>query len=205
MSLADSVFQAYTMARTFYKHAVKSNNKDYLPGADETKRANRAHKLWLRATIKPFTIRGMHLTPRAAGLLLRAEQLGAGNCYEMCCVAGSFLDELHVTARWLVGLTGPADHVFLVVGYLPQVSPTAAAMCAAVPDNLESYVLDVWAGICCHTRAYPAEFRAKMAYWSSKQKIVKIRGIWTLPGDHYVNTAMNRWPLIIHPDRTVPI
>jgi hypothetical protein len=112
----------------------------------------------------------------------------------MTCVALSYAADFAAsrTPLWLVHLAQPADHHFMMIGPRPHhpagVPPkiTDLSYLMALPpwDPQATYVVDVWAGICCHASEYEMRFRAQMQKWSGQLKFV-----WHFDAEGWVDPA----------------
>jgi hypothetical protein len=196
---------AFIQARRWYKGATKSGNKLYFQPAEDDATplpegwAERSRRRGLgRGVADPFIgmVRGLHpnrFDDRVAyGVSLRANEVRSGNCSEMSSVALSFAARLTRADAplWFVGLERPADHAFMMVGTVPPVpegSPGPVVsdlthMTAGTTNHIDGlYVVDVWAGICCHASEYASRFSQQMHEWSGQGKRVSFHDAWVNP------------------------
>ena len=82
------------------------------------------------------------------------------------------------------------DHVFLVAGQLPPVFRQAPynqlRYLSSIGASVDSWVVDVWGGICCRTSMYSLEFWHKTLQWGGEGKLIYLRGRWLNPASwHY--------------------
>jgi len=214
MNIHDTSHTVYEGARTFFAQTVKSDNKRYgsYSGVDPVKIQRRQANRSMASTLLT-TAWNQHMvgkTPLQYGMWIHSQGTGAaGNCTEMSCLALYYFAFAQQNSPGLgfpvrmVGVPNPGDHVFLIAGDLPtsiigemyyQVRSTVSLfmLCNSVAPNAESYAVDVWAGIFCHTRRYPQEFLRKMAKWSSRGKEVRWAADWEDPGvDSYTDSFVN--------------
>jgi hypothetical protein len=157
---------AYEQTRNFYSSGVRSSNvvpeqgvADQATVADYTARMARAGGLPdLRDLPDQTTI--------AMGILLRQSNNTFGNCSHMASVAAASLWEHYSSVPVTrVSLPDAIDHTFLMVGATPPPPPGSLNSLRNCPPNAQSYVVDPWAGLCCHTSEYPGRLEAKMLKW----------------------------------------
>jgi hypothetical protein len=196
---------AFYKARAWYKGGDKSVNKsrytDYLDLDPEEWPLELAGKIKRRIgdiELSDKMIDAVRQGPYnveqsvAHGKLLRDNFITAGNCGEMSCVALSFAAEYGRRGNqlWMAALDDPADHQFALVGPAPPPLPRYRLptisdlnhLTAGTTNHIDGlYVVDVWAGICCHASEYEMRFRAQMHKWSGQGKRVEYANEWRDP------------------------
>ena len=101
---------------------------------------------------------GQHAAAYGALVLLHR----VGNCLELACACGQFLDSQQYRQHAIVYYP-QNDHAFNVLGQPPSrdgIYPTHFAQWE--PDSV---IVDAWADIACFTRDYPVRWRARMQNW----------------------------------------
>ena len=168
MTLDEIAKQSYDLARRFYKPGIKSGNKVFIAGAHPAKVQKRNDRM-AAAQALPF-LRDLGQREITLGLLLRQSGNTAGNCGEMASVAASFLWENHPGTRVTrISLPREVDHTFLILGQAPRPGTTVDSL-RNVSRDVPSYVVDVWAGVCCHVSDYPRRFGEQMLKWQAQGK-----------------------------------
>lgn len=106
------------------------------------------------------------------GNYLLSNNIRAGNCGEMLAVAAKIIGSRFPAAKIGVAALSAKDidHALLIVGNFPK--SANAAQWEQIEESFNARVVDVWAGICCHVREYPALLREKMEKWSSREKYI---------------------------------
>jgi hypothetical protein len=206
-------FLAFRNARFWFKTGDKSNNKVYGENSsmDPAKIQRRAVGIERgdpkRGDIRkwPYQFGGSV----AFGNRLIDQSIKVGNCSEMSCVALALASKLCSvdTPLWLGVLDEPADHTFALVGTaLPRLlgnRPTRITDLNRLTSGTASdgdglYVVDVWAGICCHVSEYESRFRSQMQKWSGQGKLIDTDDDGMLdPAGSFLSTHMNA-TLVMH-------
>lgn len=194
--------EAFTRARRFYKGGVKGANKQYdltlpLPqySPEELQRArhrNANAAFFLRCYQQRTLLRTgpTRFSYLGAGNRLRFTGDSRGQCGEMSCVAISCFCELMPRAPvYLVAIGDPGDHAFVLVGTRPRVFRSVADLAKVSPSD-DSWAIDVWANIFCHSSQYENRFREKMAKWDDDGKVVHMGRRWRSPAGTYVDINM---------------
>jgi hypothetical protein len=187
---------AFVRARAWYKGAEKSGNKAYggwlrvdeaeWPAdlADKIRRSRERAAQAQQKIFRTFNALSRYDAGMSAaqGRFIRERELKAGNCDAMTSVAISFAaDEIAgATEIWHVSLGGLADHAFMLVGPAPTLPGDAGVsirdlnqLTAGVTHGANAlYVVDVWAGICCHASEYEHLFSQQMREWGELRKEV---------------------------------
>jgi len=214
LSIGSISQRVYGQTRYFFKYiaVAKSDNKKYA-GDATVSQGKILRRLWgLHTASRAITsARRRHKrgrTPPEYGEWLYSRGArAAGNCQEMCCVALYFFTRARLGTTQpfpvnYIGVRDLGDHAFLIAGYLPSAVVnmpyfetsrfSVLMLCNAVPAYVESYVVDPWAGIFCHTRMYPFEFLRKMRSWGAQGKEVWWGRAWRQPGEaSYVDSFVN--------------
>jgi hypothetical protein len=200
---------AYDRTRSLFSLGFKSANKQYAAnsGVSAAKRQRRSvNQLAANNDMNQSSARAGNFTDvqRGNNIIARFRQGNAigGNCVEMSWVAlAYFREQSQHTPAHIVCITNPGDHVFLHVGPVPPTLSSSMParvwnLCSSVPLHWDSYIVDPWAGVCCHTRTYRAEFENKMGKWDSRQKEIWSTSGWVRPDAEYVANNMLSGPLI---------
>ena len=193
MNTQQAATQVHAATRAFFKNTHKSNNKRYADTApiSAAKRAKRAqgeaYTDVYRPLLQQYKTSNPGLTKLEYGRMLHQQGASAaGNCLEMSCVALYFFSQMAPgISVMLVHIPAPGDHVFLIAGGLPpafqQPPYNQIRYLGKISAIADSWVVDVWAGICCRTSVYPAEFWHKTTRWGGQGKLVYFRGRWLNP------------------------
>jgi hypothetical protein len=108
----------------------------------------------------------------------------------MSCVAISyFYEQMRHATAYLVAIGRPGDHGFVLVGTRPRVFRSVADLAKVSPSE-DSWAIDVWANVFCHSSQYENRFREKMAKWDDDGKEVHMNGRWRSPAGTYVDINM---------------
>jgi hypothetical protein len=182
---------------------MKASNKLYLPDAPVDPIKIMRREQGQSAAHGTDTLRGQGMRAIQNGQQLRLENITAGNCWEMSCVAISLLAEQPFLSKinlFVCMIDRPADHVFVIVGGGHQFGETIQSLWlnSVSPTTDETYVVDVWAGICCKPADYYAEFLAKVEKWTNRRKVVhRGAGEWVLPAGDY-QKQITQSPFVMH-------
>jgi hypothetical protein len=192
--------EAFTRARRFYKGGIKGANKQYdltlpLPQYSQAQLQRARHRnanaeLFLRFYHGGHLIRGLGFTFLGAGNALRAAGDSRGQCGEMSCLAIScFYEQMRHAPANFVAIGYPGDHAFVLVGMRPRVFKSVADLAKVSPSD-DSWAIDVWANVFCHSSQYANRFRDKMVKWDDDGKEVNMHGRWRSPAGTYIDINM---------------
>jgi hypothetical protein len=192
---------AFNDTRRFYKGGHKGTNKDYdanrtYATAAELSRVSRrtqngAAYILMTQHNPELLLRERGMDYLSAGNMLRNSRNTFGLCSEMCCVALSyFYLRMSHAPVYVVSLHRPADHVLVLVGARPR-------LFRRLPDldgmslSQDSWIMDPWANVCCHSSLYSSEFRKKMVAWNAYGKVVRRDGEWWFPAGTFTDITLN--------------
>jgi hypothetical protein len=204
MTIEGPVTMVYKRSRSFFKNTAKSTNKKYSEesGVNPEKMSKRDDGRHSARKIIASIRKETSGTMWDAGALVASRGAGAGgNCTEMCYLAAYHFHQMapHVPVK-VVFVDDPGDHVFLIAGNLPQEYHNrpynSVAALTRMSAGMDSYVVDVWAGLCCRTGQYAAAFSAKMGCWTRQGKLIRFEKFWVEPAepgylDAFLNSTFN--------------
>lgn len=179
--------QVYREARAHFKGGTKSGNKIYSRNQPRARRAKidtratnaAAFTAAWEASPNAFVFRGSGMTLLSLGNLLLNSGNTYGQCAEMCALtAALFYRRSHAPLK--IAVTLQFDHALVLIGTLPHVCNSMAAL-ARTPPDMNCWAVDVWAGISCHPAEYLAQFHNKMLWWQAQGKLVALRDTWRQP------------------------
>ena len=170
------VRDCYKQARAFFKGGAKADNKFYDPVEFPQKAKAAKHRI---KSGKPLTADDARdkFPSHAIGYGQAMRETGNtyGNCGEATAVAASFVAQRMQDVELAVASTSPCDHAFLVVGATPMEKLTVSDF-SQVSKQSNVFVIDVWAGICCHASDFPTNLQTKMQKWDEDGK--RIAAVW---------------------------
>lgn len=158
------VEECFQESRAFLKGGAKASNKTY-DFDQETERAIKAYGRIAASKIL-YGLREVQSSFVMTGQIMRETGNTFANCHEATCLAAEKMPNT-LTAVAVSKPTG--DHCFLMVGQYPHPGITTDQL-TNMPKTTGSYVVDVWAGVCCQTSEYPAQLRDKMMKWQTDHK-----------------------------------
>ncbi|QTO52633.1 hypothetical protein [Burkholderia latens] len=176
---SDDVFACFVEARKYYKGQLKASNKIYINSAQKVVGVppeysrdgsallgNGAAYYLKEEARKNYSIYG---TINYGNHLL-TNDIRSGNCGEMAAVAAKIIRSRFPAVKLGLAVLGDEDfnHGLVIVGDLPRT--TNASQWEQIDESFNGRIVDVWAGICCHVREYPALLRGKLLKWSSQEK-----------------------------------
>jgi len=171
------VEKCYDASRKFLKKGAKADNKSYDGNINWPKRVDADQRIEAGKALA--SIRESNVSYVTLGQLMRETGNTRGDCGEMTGLAASYVAEYMPDVNMAVGWAWPIEghramersHVFLVVGALGNTPATVNELTNA-SEQERSYVIDVWAGVCCHASDYPEKLQEKMSKWTHDGKIV---------------------------------
>lgn len=168
------VRECFDLSRAFFKGGAKSQNKTYDAAVNPAK-AGDADRI--------FAIGVLHGLPRdqtvdhvTRGDIMRETGNTLGNCLEATSIAASYVAEKLPDVPMRVANSRGGDHAFLLVGPVPPPLDRPVRRWSELPNQRDgTFVIDVWAGVFCRAREYPALFAAKMQRWQAQGKRIVVR------------------------------
>jgi hypothetical protein len=177
--IAQSAFEA---ARQYIKHGVKATNKRHDPRfnfneAKAQRDIQRKEGFHMQDRLREIhTTQMENLSYVDLGWIMRATGNTTGNCGEATGLAASFIADAcmrnpNLQVPTSVARCAGADHVFLIVGPTPApINFDALSTLIQNERQPKSYVVDVWAGICCPIEEFPRKMAGKMRKWQNEKK-----------------------------------
>jgi len=171
------VRDCYQQARAFFKGGAKADNKFYDIVGFPAKAKAAKHRIQSGKQLTADGARDKFSSHTIGyGQVMRETGNTYGNCGEATAVAASFVEQRMQDVELAVASTSPCDHAFLVVGTTPAAGLTVSGL-GQIPRQRNVFVIDVWAGICCHASDFPTHLQTKMQNWQTNGK--RIATVWT--------------------------